>query len=156
VPRSARSAPADPDSPLRRLLLALVLVGAAGLVVELVLLEHYDSIWQWTPLALLGLVLVVGGVLAWRPGRRALRAFQGVMALCVIAGVVGVYLHYRGNVEFELEREPTLGGLALLWEAVRGATPALAPGALAQLGLTGLAYAFRHPLLRLPATGETP
>jgi hypothetical protein len=75
------------------------------------------------------------------------------MALCLIAGALGVYLHYRGNVEFELEREPTLSGLALLWEAVRGATPALAPGALAQLGLLGLLYAHRHPLLSDPPSG---
>ncbi|MGZ8468140.1 MAG: hypothetical protein ACXWZS_01580 [Gemmatirosa sp.] len=144
----------DPAGPLRRLLLAVVLVGAAGLLVELALLEHYDSAWQWTPLALLGLVLAVGGTMAWRPTRGALRLFQALMTVCVVAGAVGVYLHYRGNVEFELERESTLGGLALLWEAVRGATPALAPGALAQLGLVGLAYAFRHPLLRPSPTGE--
>ncbi len=29
-------------------------------------------------------------------------------------------------------------GLVLLWRSLRGATPALAPGALAQLGLLGL------------------
>ena len=138
------------DAPLRRLLLALVLFGAVGLVAELLLLEHWDDPWQWTPFVLLGLVLVVGALLARRPSRGRLRAFQGLMALCLIAGTLGVYLHYRGNVEFELEREPTLGGLALLWEAVRGATPALAPGALAQLGLLGLLYAYRHPLLTDP------
>ena len=142
------------DAPLRRLLLALVLFGAAGLIAELALLEHWDDPWQWTPLALLGLVLVVGGLLAWLPTPGRLRAFRALMGLCLIAGVLGVYLHYRGNVEFELEREPTLGGLALLWEALRGATPALAPGALAQLGLFGLAYAFRHPLLRHPSPGR--
>jgi hypothetical protein len=147
-------AAADHAGPLRRALLALVLVGAAGLLAELALLEHWDSAWQWAPLALLGLVLVVAGALAWRPTRGVLRGFRALMVLCVVAGTLGVYLHYRGNVEFELEREPTLGGLALLWEAVRGATPALAPGALAQLGLVGLAYAFRHPLLRRPSIGD--
>jgi hypothetical protein len=70
------------------------------------------------------------------------------MGLYVAAGVLGVYLHLRGNFEFERERDPSLGGSALLWEAMRGATPALAPGALAQLGLVGLAFAFRHPALR--------
>ncbi len=141
------------DAPLRRLLLLLVLFGAAGLVAELLLLEHWDDPWQWTPLVLLGLVLAVGGLLARRPVPGLLRAFRALMGACLAAGVLGVYLHYRGNVEFELERDPTLAGFALLWEAVRGATPALAPGALAQLGLLGLLYVFRHPLLTDPPPG---
>ena len=139
------------DGPLRRILLALVLLGAVGLLVELALLEHFDSVSQWIPLALLAVVLgAVAGVRAQR-GPRAIRFFQAVMALCVLAGAVGILLHYRGNVEFELERDGSLRGLALFWEAIRGATPALAPGALSQLGLLGLAYTYRHPVLR-PST----
>ena len=148
VPPTAPLDVADPYAPLRHVLLALVLAGAGGLALELLLLEHYDSPWQWAPLALLALVLLVGGAVAARPRRRLLRAFQGLMALCAAAGAIGVYLHYRGNVEFELETDPSRSGLVLFWEAIRGATPALAPGALAQLGLFGLAVAFRHPLLR--------
>jgi hypothetical protein len=146
----------DPYAPLRRLLLALVLAGAGGLALELLLLEHYDSPWQWAPLALLALVLLVGGALVARPGPRLLRTFRGLMALCAAAGVLGVYLHFRGNVEFELEGDPSRGGLVLFWEAVRGATPALAPGALSQLGLLGLAVAFRHPLLRSSPSDPRP
>ena len=33
--------------------------------------------------------------------------------------------------------DPALHGLDLFWSALRGATPALAPGAMAQLGLIG-------------------
>ena len=151
MPSAVPTAPpdvVDPYAPLRRLLLALVLAGAGGLALELLLLEHYDSPWQWAPLALLALVLLVGGAVAVRPRRGLLRAFQGLMALCTVAGALGVYLHYRGNVEFEREDDPSRSGLVLFWEAIRGATPALAPGALSQLGLLGLAVAFRHPLLR--------
>ena len=146
----------DPYAPLRRFLLALVLAGAAGLALELLLLEHYDSPWQWAPLVLLALVLLVGGAVAVRPERRLLHAFRGLMALCTAAGVLGVYLHYRGNVEFELEDDPSRSGLVLFWEAIRGATPALAPGALSQLGLLGLAVAFRHPLLRSSPSDPRP
>ena len=78
------------DAPLRRLLLALVLFGAVGLVAELLLLEHWDDPWQWTPLVLLGLVLVLGGLLARRPTRGLLRAFRALMVLILIAGVLGV------------------------------------------------------------------
>jgi hypothetical protein len=140
------------DAPLRQILLALVLLGAVGLLAELALLEHFDSVSQWIPLALLVVVIgAVVGVLA-RRGPRAVRFFQAVMALCVVTGAVGILLHYRGNVEFELERDGSLRGLRLFWEAIRGATPALAPGALSQLGLLGLAYTYRHPALRTSNT----
>jgi hypothetical protein len=138
----------QPDSPLRRMLLALVLLGAAGLLVELGLLEHFDSWTQWIPLVLLVIVLGAAIVVGVRGASGAVRFFQAVMALCVVAGVVGVVLHYQGNMEFELERDGSLRGLRLFWEAIRGATPSLAPGALSQLGLLGLAYAYRHPALR--------
>lgn len=137
------------------MLLALVVIGAAGLVVELILMKHYDSAWQWTPLVLLGLVLIASAVIWRRPSSATLRFFVTTMVLCVVSGVVGVYLHYRGNVEFALEREP-LQGLALFWKSIRGATPALAPGAMAQLGLLGLVYSYRHPASRrdLPSTSS--
>jgi hypothetical protein len=132
-----------------------VLIGAAGLLAELALLEHYEDAKQMIPLALLGAALAAGVAVAARRGRGTVRVFQGIMALCVAAGALGVVLHYQGNVEFELERDGALGGLALFWEAVRGATPALAPGALAQLGLLGLAYTYRHPTLT-PSPRERP
>ena len=141
---------------LRPLLLALVAIGAAGLEAELLLLEHYESAWQFTPLVLLAVALV-GAALVWRrPSSATVRFFQAVMLLCVVAGVVGVFLHYRGNVEFELERESSLRGAKLFWESIRGATPALAPGAMAQLGLLGLVYSYRHPALRRHSPVQSP
>jgi hypothetical protein len=130
------------------MMLALVILGAAGLLIELALLEHFDSVTQWIPLALLVVVLGAGLAVALKRAPRAVRFFQVIMALCVVTGAIGVYLHYRGNVEFELERDGSLQGLRLFWEAIRGATPSLAPGALSQLGLLGLAYTYRHPALR--------
>jgi hypothetical protein len=130
---------------LRGLLLALLLFGIAGLVPELVLLEHYDSVEQWIPLVMLGLSLVATLGLWRRPSRRTLSIFRGVMMLCVVAGALGLYYHYAGNVEFALERNPSLRGLPLMLKAMGGATPTLAPGALAQLGLLGLVYGYRHP-----------
>ena len=70
------------------------------------------------------------------------------MAAFVIAGVAGVILHYRGNAEFELEMHPAVRGFDLFRDAMMGATPALAPGTMAQLGLLGLASTYRHPRLR--------
>lgn len=118
-----------------------------GLEAELILLEHYDSVWQWAPLALLAIAIGVGTAAWWRPTRRILMLFRTVMAMCVAAGVAGFVLHFKGNMEFALERDPALSGGALLWKVLRGATPSLAPGALAQLGLLGLLFTYRHPAL---------
>lgn len=140
------------DGPLRRVLLALTLLTAAGLLAELLLLEHFESWTQWIPLTLLVAAIVAAGAMLVRPGRRTVRVFQGLMTLCVLAGALGVYLHYSGNVEFERERDGALRGLHLLWQAIRGATPTLAPGALAQLGLLGLVCTYHHPALRRSTT----
>lgn len=141
---------------LRRALAALVALGSAGLLAELLLLEHWDDPWQLAPLALLALGLPLTMVVMRRPGPRVLGLFRALMAIHLVAGAVGVLLHYRGNAEFEREREPSIGGRRLFWEAARGATPALAPGALAQLGLLGLILAYRHPAWSRTAAPSDP
>ena len=135
---------------LRQLLLALVLLGIIGLAVELALLRHAESFSQWIPHITLFVGLIATVAVYLRPGPRTLRAFRVVMVIFIVIGVLGLYFHLKGNVEFALERDPSLTGLRLVWKALRGATPALAPGALSQLGLLGLVFTFRHPAL----TGE--
>ena len=144
---SAIAAGRDGPGPIRRLLMPLLLLGMVGLAAELVLLEHTEDTLQWVPLVALAVSFLLALAVAARPGRGVIRAFQAVMAACVVAGAVGFYLHMKGNIEFELESDPSLGGLELLVAALYGATPALAPGALAQLGLLGLVLTYRHPAL---------
>ena len=127
--------------PLRRLqqlLLVLLAAGISGLELELVLLEHTESVWQWMPLVLLGAGLITTIAMLARPNRAMRLAFRAAMALLVIVGLLGVYLHFQGNIEFAREHDPAIKGLALIWESLRGATPSLAPGAMAQLGVLGL------------------
>jgi hypothetical protein len=133
---------AGAEGTLRRAILGLLLLALAGTGIELLLLEHYEDAWQLVPLVFIGLGLAVTGFRLFRPGS-GLRAFRGVMLLMVASGALGLFLHYRGNVEFELEREPMLGGLPLFREAMTGATPALAPGAMMLFGLLGLASALQ-------------
>jgi hypothetical protein len=113
----AGSATVRADAPgfLRSALLALLLFGALGLFLELLLLEHFESAFQFVPLVLLALTLVNGAVLARWPSVRAIQLFRAVMVLCVVAGAIGVFLHYDGNVEFELERQPLRRGFDLFW-----------------------------------------
>jgi len=141
---------------IRRILLALVLLGIAGLTVELLLLEHIESATQLIPFAVFGVGVAASVAVGVRPTHRSLRFFQVVMLLFIAAGLLGVYLHLRGNVLFEREQDPSARGLDLIWRSLRGGIPMLAPAAMAQLGLLGLVFAFRHPALRAGAAPTTP
>ena len=67
------------------------------------------------------------------------------MGLFLIAGVAGIALHYQSSMEFKLETNASLSGWALFWAVMSAKTPpALAPGAMIQLGLLGLAYTYQH------------
>lgn len=146
--REAESGAARLLATLRKGLFALMAIACLGTGAELALLGHYEDVWQWVPLVLLGLGAIAAILVLARPTRGTLRTFQGVMLLFVAAGGLGLYLHYKGNMEFELEMVPELAGLELIKKTLTGATPALAPGTMAQLGLFGLAATFRHSLLR--------
>ena len=128
-------------------LLGILGIGMLGTGIELVLLKHYEDWWQWAPIVMLGVALVVNAAVAIAPVAFWVRALQVVMLAFVITGVVGVWLHYKGNVEWELERMASLSGLELFRSAIMGATPTLAPGTMLQLGLIGLLYTYRHPAL---------
>jgi hypothetical protein len=132
---------------LRQLLLALAFAGIVGLEVELALLRHAESLTQCIPhvALMIGLISTVAVFVGQRPV--TLRLFQASMLAFLVVGALGVYLHVSGNVEFALERDPSLSGTGLIWKALRGATPALAPGAMAQIGLLGLLYTYKHPAL---------
>jgi len=132
----------------RRILLAILILGIAGISLELWLLAHTEDVIQQIPLWLAALAVIVVATVVLRPSRGSVRLFQAVMALLLISGIVGMYLHFEVNMEFQLEMDPALSGMALYRKAILAKTPpALAPGAMIQLGLIGLAYTFRHPAL---------
>lgn len=130
---------------VRRMLAAILLLGMTGTIVELLLLGHDESVIQFIPL-----VLLVAGIVtvAWRGAtgsRGSAVVLRALMVLFLAAGFAGVYFHYRANVEFQREADPSLTGIALWSRVLRAkAPPALAPGVLVQLGLIGLAYTYRY------------
>ena len=137
---------------LRGALLAILIFGLVGVLIELFLLEHTDEIWQRVPIFMIAASLIVLAWHAFDRGAPSVRVLQGVMWLFVLTGLIGIGLHFKSNIEFELEMQPSVRGVALFWATLKGATPTLAPGTMMQLGLIGLAYCFRHPALR---AGET-
>jgi hypothetical protein len=141
--------------PLRTLLLVTLLVSLVGTLTELLLLEHFEDAWQWAPIVLLGAGLVTLAWYALERGPVSLNVLRGLMVLSVVSGAVGLLLHYQGNVEFELEMYPDLSGWKLFRDSMMGATPALAPGAMVQIGLVGLAWTFRHPAFKQQSPAQS-
>jgi hypothetical protein len=131
---------------LRRMLLAILLIGMTGTAIELLLLRHDEDALQLVPLVLISTAYAS---IAWQVidgGPASLRTLQVVMVAFLGVAAVGLVVHYRANVEYQLESDPSLRGQRLLWKVLEAkAPPALAPGVMGQLGLLGLAYAYRHP-----------
>ena len=142
-----RGTPRGDAATLRRLVLIVLTIGIVGVGFELVLLDHMEDNWQWVPIVLLAAGLPVSIWLILSPGFAIIRAYQVLMGMFVLSGFVGQWLHYQGNVEFELEMYPSREGLELVWEALGGAYPSLAPGTMTLLGLLGLVACLRHPAL---------
>jgi hypothetical protein len=130
----------------RRFVLAIFLIGVVGIGAELVLLAHVEDAKQWIPLVLIAASVVVAAGAWMAPARPILRVFGALMVMFILSGLVGMALHFQANIEFQMEVDPSIRGLALVQKALRAKTPpALAPGAMIQLGLLGLVFTFRHP-----------
>jgi hypothetical protein len=134
---------------LRLCILVLLVIGIAGTSADLLLLHHYEEVWQAFPLVLLGLALLNIIWIALAPGSASVISMRVVMVAFVAAGALGVVLHYSGNSEFQREIDPSLSGWDLFAKVMQAkAPPALAPGSMVQLGLLGLLYTYHHPALR--------
>lgn len=135
----------------RKILLGIFLVGVGGIATELWLLGHYEERDQIIPLALAATGTVAVLIAVVMPAPATVRVLQFVMLLFVVSGFLGTWFHFQATTEFQLEMDPSLRGWPLFRKAiVAKAPPALAPGAMIQLGLIGLAYTFKHPVLKEP------
>jgi hypothetical protein len=130
---------------LRPWLFWILLLGFSGTEIELLLLKHWEEPLQLAPLVLIALAAVV---LIWNSATRtstSRRTLQTMMGLLVVAGLLGVVLHFRGAVEFQLEINPQMARGELIKKAVQAqAPPFLAPGVMLQMGLIGLAYSLAN------------
>ena len=80
-----------------------------------------------------------------------MKLFSGPLSM--FGAKAEIALREKG-VEFELEMYPDLAGWKLFKDSMMGATPALAPGAMVQIGLIGLAWTLRHPAFK-PKDAQT-
>ena len=130
-------------STISTVILSVLMIGMAGLLAELMLIAHYEDATQWIPIALLaaGLVGVAADFVLARSWTQLL--IQLTMVLVIAAGVLGVYFHYRGSREFQIEMDPQMRGTTLIWHVLRAKSPpTLAPGSMIQIGILGLGYAY--------------
>jgi hypothetical protein len=141
---------------LRQFLLALLAAGLVGTAVDLLFLDHVEDTLQLVPLVAIGLSL---GAVGWRAasgGAAGVRVLQVAMVLLTATAAIGIVLHFRGNMEFQLDMDPSLGGFDLLMTVLRAKSPpTLAPGNLALLGLVGLTSTYRHPATFRSTGGST-
>ena len=120
-----------------------------GVETELFLLKHHEEWRQVLPLVMVGIGAVVLVAQLVRPSALGVMTLRGLMLLTIGTGLLGVFFHYRGNLEFQMEMDATQHGWALMQKVLQAkAPPALAPGALAEIGLLGLLYTYRHPSLK--------
>lgn len=115
-----------------RLALLIFLFFHVGLVLELLLIGHYDSFWQYFPLISLGL-----GVISILPVVKSLVIVKLFYLVTILTGVLGVFLHLKSNWEFILEVYQDIECYKLISKSFTGAIPALAPGTLIPIGLLG-------------------
>jgi len=132
-------APSTTLETIRRLLLGLLALGMAGTTTELWFMSHYEDWWQLIPFVGMGVSMLALVWFAVSRSTGATRLFRICMFLLMVIGATGTILHYRANMEFQLEMDSSLSGMALLFKVLHAkAPPALAPGNMALLGLLGL------------------
>ena len=107
------------------------------------MLAHYEDITQQIPLALLaiGLIVVLVDLIVSRRWTSTL--VQLSMVTFVAAGLLGIFFHFQGSKEFQLEMDPAMRGMDLMWHVLRAKSPpTLAPGTMVQMGILGLGYTY--------------
>ncbi|MEM8893352.1 MAG: hypothetical protein AAGC88_02170 [Bacteroidota bacterium] len=111
-----------------------------GTLVELLLLGHFEDVWQLVPLIILGAALLCFAILQFSTSDILALIFRIIMVGSMVSGLLGVWFHLKANYEFEVEMYPNIGGWKLVTEMLTGAIPALAPGSMVVVGLIGILY----------------
>jgi hypothetical protein len=116
---------------MRAGLLVVASAAAAGVAAELALIGHWHTPIQAVPWAVLLLeaVAIVGATCTSGPRTAAAIRIFGVVA--ALAGGWGVVAHLAENAAFVHELHPTWVRGRVLWRALSGGVPSLAPLALA-------------------------
>lgn len=135
---------------IRRWLLILSVLSFGVTVVELILQEHTGEPLQLLPFALCGIGIVAVLAVLLRPGRSTIVMMRITMLIVGMGGVLGLAVHLLRNIGFEQEIRPNAATLDVVLNALKGASPLLAPGAIVFAALLGIIAAYEHPRLGQP------
>ena len=133
---------------LRTFLLGLAAFMALGTIGELSLEEHWEDAIQLLPFLLCTLSFLSIVMVLLRPQRATLRLMRWIVGITFVGSLFGIFEHVEHNYGFALEIQPNATTSTLLWKALSGANPLLAPGILAFTALLALAASYYHPALR--------
>lgn len=133
---------------LRWALLAVAGLALGGTVTELALLGHWDSQEMRIPWVVLAAGPPAIRAVLVHPTRRSLRAVRAYAAVAAAVAWWGAVEHLTANGQFAQELHPDWAPAQLVWAAVRGGVPALAPLTLALPPLLTAAATLGHPALR--------
>lgn len=140
--------PTSVEQRLRRFLLAVTAAIFIGSVFELILIGHYQESLQWTPFLVSAIGFIAAACVWVAPGRKTLLTLRWVMVITMLASLVGMGLHFSGNLAFTREINPSFSLSESIWPAMKGSYPLLAPGILFLAGVLGYAATWKHPAIR--------
>lgn len=133
------------EQQLRHFLIWVVGFIFIGTVIELLLLEHYVETPQFIPYILCGFGLISLVIARLKSTHQTIIMLRWVMAAVALGGLLGIFFHFKGNMAFAREINPTFSFGEALWPAIKGGNPALAPGILFLAGILGIAITYKHP-----------
>ena len=120
---------------IRKLSKAVLLLTIFGMLGELLLIGHYNDVWQIIPIIYL-LFTLVSVILLSRVDHNKITLIARCLSYgLMLLGAIGVGLHLKNNYAFEAEMYPTESFSSLFIKSFSGALPVLAPGSLIPLGL---------------------
>jgi len=140
--------PEDILSRLRRFLLIFSVMLLGGAVVELWLVNHTEDPVQLIPFVLCGLGSAAALSALFRPCRATMLGLRVCMGLVAVGSLLGIYLHVESNLALQREIDPKASTGEMIWGALGGANPLLAPGVLAVAAVLAFAVTYRHTALR--------
>lgn len=139
--------PAVVLSRVRRSLFVISALLFAGTAFELWLVNHTQDFVQMIPFVLCGAGLIAALAVLASARRKTVLAARACMGLVAAGSLFGVYEHVTNNLAFQREVYPNAPTGEMIFGALGGANPLLAPGILALAAALSLLATYHHSAL---------